>query len=170
MQQLIIETEKVLNMLMVLHDCYLGDAGPIVRADVKARIEAAQVALGAAWQANKPHRGEQRIVLPLPPLGNRYLRRAGHTIYKTKEAKEYCEYVSFVGAQRKAKVLSGDVKIAVDVYRARRAGDLDGYQKVLLDSLEGVLYENDRQIVDNHSRRFDDPKNPRVEVTVSEVR
>lgn len=111
----------------------------------------------------------QTLILPLPPLGNRYLRRAGHTIYKTKEAKDYCRHVSFIGAQNKTKVLSGDVKVSVDVYRARKAGDLDGFSKVLLDSLEGVLYENDRQVVDYHARRFDDPKNPRVEVTVSEV-
>jgi hypothetical protein len=44
---------------------------------------------------------------------------------------------------------------------------LDKRLGVLLDSLQGVAYENDSQIVELHATRSDaDPKHPRVVVTL----
>lgn len=106
------------------------------------------------------------LTLGLPPLGNRYWRMARNQIYQTKEAREYKRAVAAVGLAKRIAPLAGEVAVSIRVFRARRAGDLDGYAKVLLDSLEGVCYENDRQIVEFHAARFDDKSNPRVEVEV----
>ena len=56
----------------------------------------------------------------------------------------------------------GDVAIRFRVFRARRAGDLDNYEKVLLDALKGILYDDDLAVVEIHAIRDDDKHNPRV--------
>lgn len=109
-----------------------------------------------------------RLVLNLPPLGNRFYRRFRNRIVMSEEGREYKEYVSEVTAG-KYDPFTQPVRVFLDVYRARRAGDLDGFLKCLLDSLQGVVYANDKQIVEIHARRFDDRDNPRVELTVVEA-
>lgn len=56
------------------------------------------------------------------------------------------------------------VDVTLRVFRARRAGDTDGYCKVLLDALQGHVYVNDRQVRDLVIRPREDKANPRVEV------
>lgn len=109
------------------------------------------------------------LTLGLPPLGNRYWRMARNRIYMTREARDYKRAVAGIGMAKRIQPLTGEVAVLIRVYRARKAGDADGFGKVLLDSLEGVCYENDRQIVDYHVKRFDDRDNPRVEIEVWQV-
>lgn len=67
----------------------------------------------------------------------------------------------------------GNVKVKIDWYRARKAGDVDGIVKVLLDSLQGEkwgAYKNDSQVKALEVQVFDtDRFNPRVEVTISSL-
>jgi Holliday junction resolvase RusA-like endonuclease len=62
------------------------------------------------------------------------------------------------------------VRVQLDVYRPAKRGDIDNFGKVLLDSVQGFGYVNDSQIVELVMRRYDDKANPRVELTVEEVR
>lgn len=58
-----------------------------------------------------------------------------------------------------------DVRLYIYWYRARKAGDVDGIIKALMDALEGVLYQNDKQVTELHVHRFDTEKhNPRVDI------
>ena len=108
-------------------------------------------------------------VFPYPPLTNRYWR----TIVKGKraipilsrEAREYkARMASFaVGRQPSQEPVS----LTIRLYRPRKAGDIDGPLKPLLDALQGVLYVNDSQIVGLHVTRHDDKDDPRVEVEVN---
>ena len=64
----------------------------------------------------------------------------------------------------------GDVAIYTHVYRARADQDLDNYDsKALWDALQGVMFRNDKQVVERHSWRHDDKVNPRVEVEVRRI-
>lgn len=65
-------------------------------------------------------------------------------------------------------IISGNVAINVSVFRPAKRGDLDNYLKIMLDALEGVLYENDNQITEIHAFRYDDKDNPRVELVAYE--
>lgn len=65
--------------------------------------------------------------------------------------------------------LAGPVDVLLHVHRARRAGDLDNYVKVLLDALKGVVFEDDSQVVELHAYRGEDRGNPRVDVRVWEI-
>lgn len=90
----------------------------------------------------------------------------------SREAREYKAYV----ASRKWTTTVGGIfpapqRVAVRFvwYRSRRSGDLDKRIGVLLDALQGVLYDNDSQITEIHARREDDRECPRVEVTITSL-
>jgi crossover junction endodeoxyribonuclease RusA len=83
--------------------------------------------------------------------------------------RHYKATVSLCAIQAGMRPLSGAVVLSVDVFRPRRAGDLDNTIKSLQDGLKGVAWHDDSQVVEIHARRFDDKMNPRAEVTVTEV-
>ncbi len=120
-----------------------------------------------------------KLVLPIPPLGNRYWRievrskfnGAGFRVhyphvYRTDEATNYIRRTAQYALANGIFPTRDLVKVTVDVYRARRSGDVDGFVKVLLDALQGCAFEDDKQVIDLHARRFDDKADPRVEVEV----
>lgn len=110
------------------------------------------------------------IELPLPPSANRYWRNFRGRMVVSSEAKAYKEQAAWLAKAGGAQMLEGALSLSVDVYRARKAGDLDNKLKIVLDSLQGVLYANDSQIVEIHARLFDDKHNPRAIVSVKEAK
>jgi Holliday junction resolvase RusA-like endonuclease len=69
-------------------------------------------------------------------------------------------------AQYKGKPLTDLLKVAIDLYWPdKRKHDVDNI-KTLLDSLNGIVWEDDGQIVDLHTRKFYDKADPRVEMTI----
>lgn len=107
---------------------------------------------------------------PLPPSANRYWRHAGGRVYVSDEAKAYKQTVAMLARVDGAKVLTGPVAVAVAVYRARKAGDLDNFLKILLDALQGIYYANDNQVREIHATLHDDRHDPRVEVAITSLR
>ena len=116
-----------------------------------------------------PGRVAQSVVLPLPPSANRYWRSVHGRVVVSAAAKAYKAGVWLQAQHAGLHPFAGPVAIYVHVYRARKAGDLDNANKVLLDSLCGIAYSDDSQIVELHAWRHDDPANPRVEVEVRQV-
>jgi Holliday junction resolvase RusA-like endonuclease len=51
-------------------------------------------------------------------------------------------------------------------FHCRRASDLDNLIKLVADTLQGVVYKNDRQIVVLNAARHDASKDPRTEIAV----
>jgi crossover junction endodeoxyribonuclease RusA len=109
-----------------------------------------------------------RLILPPPISANRYWRKFRNRMVVSAEAKAYKQQVALIACTNGLEMLSGDVAIRLDVYREAKRGDLDNRIKVLLDSLQGILYADDKQIVEIHARQFDDKHNPRVEVEILE--
>lgn len=111
------------------------------------------------------------ITFPYPPSVNRYWR----TIVKGKRAfpilsSEAREYKARMAAYAAVLQPSQEpVSLTIRLYRPRKAGDIDGPLKPLLDALQGLLYVNDSQIVEMHVTRHDDKANPRVEVEIESV-
>ncbi|MBK8468121.1 MAG: RusA family crossover junction endodeoxyribonuclease [Chloracidobacterium sp.] len=60
----------------------------------------------------------------------------------------------------------GDVGVTIKWFRPRRVGDLDGIFKIVLDSLTGFAYHDDKQIKRLRAERFEDKLNPRVEIEI----
>lgn len=107
--------------------------------------------------------GALTFTLPVPPSSNRWWRKWKNRMVLSDEAREYKSLVAM--AYRRAE-LKGDVAVDLTWFRERRSGDLDKRLGVILDSLQGIAYATDAQIVQLSARRQDDPKNPRVIVTV----
>jgi len=61
------------------------------------------------------------------------------------------------------------VAVTVRLYRPAKRGDIDNSLKVLLDALQGHVYNDDAQIVELHAYRYDDKRDPRVEVDVESI-
>lgn len=107
-----------------------------------------------------------KITLPYPPSANRYWRHAQGRTYRSAEAVEYINTVGQLCMVERVRPTAEPVRVSVRVYRPQRSGDLDNCLKVLLDSLRGYAYLDDKQIVELHAYRSDDKASPRVEVEV----
>tara|TARA_R110001592_G_scaffold28649_3_gene104827 strand:- start:3477 stop:3725 length:249 start_codon:yes stop_codon:yes gene_type:complete len=64
-------------------------------------------------------------------------------------------------------MLQGDLAFHAEIYYPSRRQDLD--PSVILDALQGLVYENDRQVKVISCARFLDKISPRAEVIVSEI-
>lgn len=109
------------------------------------------------------------LILPMPPSSNRYWRtmvtnKGVAVTYVSKEALEYKRIVKEIAGLD--TLIYSELVVTVKVFRARRAGDYHNRRKVLYDALQGVVYANDGQIVEDHGYKFEDPKHPRVEVAI----
>jgi len=119
--------------------------------------------------------GKIFATLPYPVSANDYWRtriagsgkKAFVTTYLSEAAADYKSIVSklFYGAE--AMRMTGPVVFTARFYRPQKSGDLDNRVKPLLDALTGRAWGDDRQVVEMHLYLFDDPANPRVEITIT---
>lgn len=110
-----------------------------------------------------------KLTLPMPPSANRYWRKTFQgRVYVSEEAKAYRQEVGLL-TLRSPKPLKGQISVTIRFYRARKSGDLDNRLKILFDVLQGLVYEDDEQIIEIHAFRFDNRLNPRVEVEIREI-
>jgi len=136
-----------------------------------------------------------RLILPRPLSANKYWRpvRIGQhiTIVPTKEAKDYRKTVAAIATGLGIVTpLLGRVAIEIDMYphrpldfktRQRKLGpawddsvqsiDLDNANKVLLDSLKGIAFEDDVWVRRLVSQRMEpDDEGERVVVRIEQIR
>lgn len=111
--------------------------------------------------------GEIILTLPVPPSVNKYwLRGRDGNVYLSSDAKAYKQEVAYLYTPQ---MITGNVAVSFTVFRPRKIGDLDNYEKALFDALKGILYKDDNQVVEIHAYREDDANNPRVELTAWQV-
>ncbi|MCK4554887.1 RusA family crossover junction endodeoxyribonuclease [Candidatus Parcubacteria bacterium] len=87
----------------------------------------------------------------------------------TNEGKDLKElYQLEARKQYKGKVILGDVILEVILFfKDKRRRDVDNYNKLVLDSLEGVVYEDDKQIQKLTVEKRISAEDPRVEIKIS---
>lgn len=125
-----------------------------------------------------------RLVMPYPPgtntlYGVRAMLIRGKPMafpYKTHEHREYVVQarLAVLEAGLTAEQLPrwpkpATVAMRIDLYRPRRSGDIDGPLKTLLDVCQGLVFDNDDQVVQLEVYRHDDKQQPRVELVVTEL-
>ena len=88
---------------------------------------------------------------------------------KSEKALAYSKaFKQQVDAAAKAHVmLEGDVAVHMKIFYASRRPDLD--ESLILDLLQGVAYENDRQVKEKHIYWGLDKDKPRTEITVEKL-
>ena len=89
-------------------------------------------------------------------------------MYMSKEGTDLKALYQWQAKQQwKGKPLTGDIALEIVLYfGTKRKADLDNFNKLYLDSLTGVVYEDDSQIASLTLKRGYDKKRPRIEVTI----
>ena len=112
---------------------------------------------------------------PLVATNQAYRRRGGPRMgmYLTPEGAAFKTQVSYAArrAMQGRPLLEGPVSVFVDFWFKTRANDVDGPLKLVLDSLQGHVYANDRQVVFVSAAKHlaDDPKQVGLSLTVRAV-
>jgi Holliday junction resolvase RusA-like endonuclease len=109
------------------------------------------------------------FTLPVPPLLNHAHRIVEGKYIKSAQGRAYIELVSDSLIGQSITPLVGHLSLEMKVYRARKAGDVDAYNKILQDSLNGICWHDDGQIKRLVVEIDDDKVNPRVEVTIRRI-
>lgn len=111
------------------------------------------------------------LTLPEPPSVNRIWRKArGGRLYLAPKAREF--YLGVQAALLKAGITrivfpkGVEVKYDLTWYRSRKAGDASNRLKAVEDSLNGLLWDDDKQVVAGAFRRVDGQRPGRVELVV----
>jgi crossover junction endodeoxyribonuclease RusA len=107
-----------------------------------------------------------KLTLPFPPSANHMIHKGNGRRYRSKAYKQFLSEVFWIVRGEGVELVEGDIAITLHVYRKMKRGDLDNRIKPTLDALNGVVYNDDKQIVEIHAYRHDDKNNPRVEVVI----
>ncbi len=84
------------------------------------------------------------------------------------ETRMYQASVRAHAYSARVKPIDGPVRVACIFHReSHQPCDLDNLLKTILDALQGIAYENDRQVVSVSAEKFVDRKHPRAFVEVS---
>lgn len=105
---------------------------------------------------------------PASKANSRKIVRFGSVSRLIKSAKALNYSEAFKQQARPVSpLLAGDVRVTMYIYYASRRPDLD--ESLILDLLQGVLYENDRQVKEKHIYWGLDPEQPRTEIYVEPI-
>lgn len=107
-------------------------------------------------------------LLGKPVSTNVVYRRHGNIIYMSKEGKDLKEsYQWQVKSQWNQPVIDSDVEIEIALFFPdMRRRDVDNWHKLTLDSMTGIVYKDDSQIVKMTVKKAIDKGNPRIEITI----
>jgi Holliday junction resolvase RusA-like endonuclease len=87
-------------------------------------------------------------------------------LIKSKKALSYSD-VFKQQCKPLATLMTGDLRITLHIYYASRRPDLD--ESLILDLMQGLIYETDRQVKERHCYWGLDPENPRTEMIIEKI-
>ncbi len=91
-------------------------------------------------------------IFAVPPSSNHYTGRRGNRYFQTQETLDFLDEVIADAPHQGEGLLLGELRAVYRVYfadkRTRNKRDMANIDKVLSDSLQGIIYENDWQIRD----------------------
>ena len=93
-----------------------------------------------------------KISLDIEPIPQARIRFGGGRCYEPVRLREYKNKVAMLAKAKGAEKLQGALSVSIKLYRkykttSRRFGDFDNLAKAVCDSLNGVCYVDDSQIV-----------------------
>ena len=93
-------------------------------------------------------------------------RWTGKFFIKSEKALNYAK-AFMAQAKPLETLLEGDLRITIRIWYASRRPDLDA--SLIFDLLQGVAYENDRQLKEQHLYWGLDKDRPRAEITIEKM-
>lgn len=112
-----------------------------------------------------------KLILPWPPSSNRYWRYVSNHPVVSQEAREYRDRCGWMVREQLGafEPLTGLIAVTMHFYRPRKSGDLDNRIKISLDALRGIVYDDDKGIIEIHAYQHEDKLNPRIELEILEL-
>ena len=111
---------------------------------------------------------------PIPlarPRVNTQTRQA----FYPKRSADFKKALSLIAkaAMRGQKPLTGKLVVRLKLYRkfmptSQMFGDVDNHQKAIFDALNGICFEDDKQICKVVCEKIQDKKNPRIEIEIDD--
>lgn len=104
----------------------------------------------------------------LPPSTNHLYRRTSRGVSLLEGVRQAKDAIGWEArSQFHGEPLSGPLAVTIDLYWPdRRKHDVDNV-KALLDALNGIVWEDDGQIIDLRTRKHFDKAHPRIELSVA---
>jgi len=106
----------------------------------------------------------QTFTIKTKPVGvnARYTISRGRNILSTeyRNAKEAMQWE--VASQWQGEPLEDDVTLNIFLHLDSKRADVDSYLKIILDSLTGTVYNNDRQVTELSVIKMHDSEEPRI--------
>lgn len=87
-------------------------------------------------------------------------------LIKSEKALSYSDMFK-QQCRRLGNLMAGDLRVTLHIYYASRRPDLD--ESLILDLMQGLIYENDRQVKERHAYWGLDPENPRAEILIERI-
>lgn len=87
-------------------------------------------------------------------------------IIKSKKALQYVARAA-LQVRQVEPLLQGRLRADITIFYASERPDLDA--SVIFDCLQGRVYKNDRQVREQHLIQRIDKRNPRAEITITEI-
>jgi len=87
-------------------------------------------------------------------------------LIKSKKALSYSD-VFRQQCKPLVTLMTGDLRVTLHIFYASRRPDLD--ESLILDLMQGLIYENDRQVKERHCYWGLDPDNPRSEIIIERI-
>lgn len=127
--------------------------------------------MAASGRDTKAGEGDEhpvkRIILPLPPSVNHCYIRTPNGMALTQKARDWKLRAAWEAKTTLRGWRVADQKVVLEIWvfwADRRKRDLDNLGKLLCDSLQGIVYTNDRWALPRFMDWDIDNKNPRIEV------
>ncbi len=110
----------------------------------------------------------------LPTLLNRLyvpiIKNGKPSIIKNPKTKEFTKYINDICLINRVKPLKKDISFYMDILISKRNNyDIDGLLKLLFDSLNGLAYIDDKQIVDLRVRKHLNETEDKLIIKIEEV-
>ena len=116
---------------------------------------------------------EIRFTVLADPIPAQRPRFSGRHAYQPKRNREYREVVqaAAVEAMNGREPMTGAVDVTIRLYRkfkptARNFGDVDNHGKSILDGLNGLVFEDDAQVVRLVIEKYTSKQDARVEIMI----
>jgi len=90
----------------------------------------------------------------------------------TKKGKQLKEkYQWEIKSQYKGKIFEGDCRVKITLFFKRKGiADIDNFNKLVIDSLQGIILKNDSQIQELLIKKDYSKENPRIEIELLKIK
>ena len=110
----------------------------------------------------------------IPTLLNRLyvpiIKNGKPTIIKNPKTKEFTKHINDICLINRVKPFKKDISFYMDILISKRNNyDIDGLLKLLFDSLNGLAYIDDKQIVDLRVRKHLNEIEDKLIIKIEEV-